>query len=90
MKNICLDSILNLNSAYKLSNYFKTVNSTIKSYLFNLLFVLSETKKDDKKEEKLVEEEEEGDESEDFDEDDSDYEPPDVLYCICKQPHGNR
>ncbi|OWF35955.1 PHD finger protein 3-like [Mizuhopecten yessoensis] len=24
------------------------------------------------------------------DENDSDYEPPDQLYCICNQPHGNR
>lgn len=36
--------------------------------------------------------EESGGEVPDFedDENDSDWDPPDVLYCICKQPHGNR
>ncbi|XP_060080403.1 uncharacterized protein LOC132559794 [Ylistrum balloti] len=31
-----------------------------------------------------------GDLSYEDDENDSDYEPPDQLYCICNQPHGNR
>ncbi|KAJ8322134.1 hypothetical protein KUTeg_000605 [Tegillarca granosa] len=43
-------------------------------------------------EEGSVDGEESGEEIVGFedDENDSDWDPPDILYCICKQPHGNR